>query len=179
MNRTGQKATLGGGCFWCLQAVFEDLRGVRGVVCGYAGGDTPDPTYEEVCTGITGHAEVVQVAFDPQVISYETVLSVFFHIHDPTSLNRQGNDVGTQYRSIILYDGNEQREAARKVMAEIVEHGVWTGELTTELKPFSKFFPAETYHQKYFQNNPALAYCQMVVAPKVKKFRNEFKNLLK
>lgn len=172
MDRTGQKATLGGGCFWCLQAVFEDLRGVHGVVCGYAGGDMPDPTYEEVCTGITGHAEVVQIAFDQQVISYETLLSIFFHIHDPTTLNRQGNDVGTQYRSIILYHDDQQREIAQKVM-ETIEGA------TTELQKLEKFFPAEPHHQKYFQNNPTQGYCQMAVAPKVKKFRDEFKKLLK
>ena len=172
-------ATLGGGCFWCLEAVFIELHGVESVVSGYAGGETPNPTYHQVCSGRTGHAEVVQVQFDPATISYRDLLRVFFAIHDPTTPNRQGADVGTQYRSIILHHSPEQREAAESIIAEIGNAGIWENEIVTEIVPFDVFFPAEAYHQKYYADNPNQAYCQIVVAPKVAKFRRQFLDRLK
>jgi len=167
-------ATLGGGCFWCLDAVFRQLRGVEHVESGYAGGSLPDPTYRDVCSGITGHAEVVQVTFDPSVISYRDILGVFFTIHDPTTLNRQGADVGTQYRSIVLYHSAEQREAAEQVIDELQRNHVWDDPIVTEVKPLTTFYPAERYHQDYFANNPGQSYCQVVIAPKVAKFRKAY-----
>ena len=172
-------ATLAGGCFWCLEAVFDDLRGVERVVSGYAGGETPDPTYEQVCSGATGHAEVVQVTFDPRAVSFRELLEVFFTIHDPTTLNRQGADVGTQYRSAVFYHTPEQREAAREVVRELTEAGVWGAPIVTEVVPLDKFYEAESYHQKYFQKNPSQPYCRAVVAPKVSKFRKHFLEKLK
>ena len=173
-------ATLGGGCFWCLEAVFDELRGVEEVVSGYSGGSVPNPTYEQVCTGATGHAEVVQVTFDPEVVSYREILEVFFAIHDPTTLNRQGADVGTQYRSAIFYHTPEQRETAERVIAELQEAGLWgSSRIVTELVPFKEFYPAEEYHQEYFARNPGQGYCQFVVAPKVAKFRQKYFEKLK
>jgi peptide-methionine (S)-S-oxide reductase len=172
-------ATLGGGCFWCLEAVFLQLRGVQKVVSGYAGGETANPTYHQVCSGRTGHAEVVQVTFDPAVLSYPDLLRVFFAIHDPTTPNRQGADVGTQYRSVILHHSPEQKTAAEEVIAEIGRAGIWDGEIVTELVPFEVFHPAEAYHQDYYANNPSQAYCQVVIAPKVAKFRKQFLDRLK
>lgn len=167
-------ATLGGGCFWCLEAVFDQLQGVEEVVSGYAGGHVSQPSYEEVCKGTTGHAEVVQIAFDPARISYEQILQVFFAIHDPTTLNRQGADIGPQYRSIILYHSHEQKVAAEKAMAEIEAEKIWDAPLVTELRPIEVFYPAEEYHQKYFERNPSAGYCRAVIAPKVAKFRQRF-----
>jgi peptide-methionine (S)-S-oxide reductase len=167
-------ATLGGGCFWCLEAVFEQVRGVKQVESGYAGGQTATPTYHEVCTGRTGHAEVVQVAFDPAVITFRELLEVFFAIHDPTTLNRQGADVGTQYRSVIFYHGPEQKQAATELLAELQAANVWGRPIVTELAPLATFFKAEDYHQGYFRRNPGQSYCQAVISPKVAKFRKHF-----
>ena len=167
-------ATLGGGCFWCLDAVFRQLRGVEKVESGYAGGTQPDPTYRDVCSGTTGHAEVVQVTFDPSEIAYRDLLGVFFSIHDPTTLNRQGADVGTQYRSIVLYHSDEQRATAEQVMNELKDQQVWDDPIVTEIEPLATFYPAETYHQDYFANNPRQPYCQAVIAPKVSKFRKAY-----
>jgi peptide-methionine (S)-S-oxide reductase len=165
-------ATLGGGCFWCLDAVFRQLRGVENVVSGYAGGTKPNPTYKEVCTGMTGHAEVIQVAFDPNVISYRDLLDVFFTIHDPTTRDRQGGDIGPQYRSIILYDSPDQERAAREAIAEA--QGIWDDPIVTQVEPLRTFYPAEQYHQDYFANNTRQPYCAAVIAPKVAKFRQRF-----
>lgn len=172
-------ATLAGGCFWCLEAVYLDLRGVEKVVSGYAGGHVPNPTYREVCSGLTGHAEVVQITFDPAVVSYRDLLRVFFTIHDPTTLNRQGADVGTQYRSAIYYHDDAQRATAEAVMAEVTAEKLWPNPLVTELAPLTKFYPAEEYHQDYFARNPGQPYCQVVVAPKVSKFRKQYVGMLK
>ena len=172
-------ATLAGGCFWCLEAVFDDLQGVTGVVSGYSGGHVPHPTYKHVCIGETGHAEVVQVTFDPGVISYRDLLKVFFTIHDPTTLNRQGGDVGTQYRSAIFYHSAEQKRAAEEVIATLTASKVWDRPIVTEVTAFQAFHPAEEYHQEYFRRNPAQPYCQMVVAPKVAKFRKQYLQQLK
>ena len=172
-------ATLGGGCFWCLEAVFKDLRGVRRVKSGYAGGHVANPTYKQVCGGRTGHAEVVQVAFDPTEISYADLLRVFFAIHDPTTKDRQGNDVGPQYRSIILTHSDAQRQTAEAVMREITEARLWPAPLTTEVQPLTAFWPAEPEHDDYFARNPWSGYCQVVVAPKVAKFRKQFTDRLK
>jgi peptide-methionine (S)-S-oxide reductase len=173
-----QVATLGGGCFWCLEAVYLGLRGVARVVSGYAGGHLANPSYEQVCGKRTGHAEVVQVTFDPAEISYEDLLRVFFTIHDPTTRDRQGHDVGPQYRSIILTHDDHQRAAAA-VIAEIAAAGIWPGPIVTEVKPLEMFWPAEAYHQNYFARNPFQGYCQAVVAPKVTKFRKSFADRLK
>lgn len=167
-------ATLGGGCFWCLEAVYGELQGVEQVVSGYAGGHIKNPTYREVCSGATGHAEVVQISFDPSVISYRDLLRIFFTIHDPTTLNRQGADVGTQYRSIILYHNEVQKQTALEVMQEVTQQGMWPNPIVTELKPFDVFYPAEEHHQRYFARNPWQPYCQVVIAPKVAKFRKQF-----
>jgi peptide-methionine (S)-S-oxide reductase len=167
-------ATLGGGCFWCLEAVFEEVRGVQSVVSGYAGGRQPNPSYEQVCSGATGHAEVVQVTFDPAVISFRELLEIFFAIHDPTTLNRQGADVGTQYRSAIFYHSPEQKQAAEGLIAELNAAGTWDRPIVTVVVPFEAFYPAEGYHQSYFRNNPAQGYCSVVIAPKVAKFRKQF-----
>ena len=167
-------ATFGGGCFWCLDAAFRQLRGVERVVSGYAGGKRPDPTYEQVCTGATGHAEVVQISFDPSIITYRDLLGVLFTIHDPTTLNRQGNDIGTQYRSVVFLHTPEQDREVRDVIAELEREQVWSDPIVTELVPFSVFYPAEDYHQDYFNKNPNQPYCSAVVAPKVSKFRKMF-----
>jgi peptide-methionine (S)-S-oxide reductase len=172
-------ATLGGGCFWCLEAVFKDLRGVTEVRSGYAGGHVPAPSYKHVCAGTTGHAEVVQVKFDPDELSYADLLRVFFSIHDPTTLNRQGNDIGTQYRSIILTHSDAQKATAEEVMQEITKAGIWPNRLVTELVPFLIFFEAEEEHHDYFAQNPWTGYCQVVVAPKVAKFRKQYADRLK
>ena len=173
-QKTLEVATLGGGCFWCLEAVYVELRGVEKVVSGYAGGHVKNPTYREVCSGATGHAEVVQVTFDPTVISYADILRVFFTIHDPTTLNRQGADVGAQYRSIILYHDEVQQQTAVEVMNEIAAQRIWPNPLVTELAPLEVFYPAEDYHQDYFARNPMQPYCQVVIAPKVAKFRKQY-----
>lgn len=174
-----ETATLAAGCFWCVEAVFDDLQGVGDVVSGYSGGHTENPTYQQVCSETTGHAEVVQVKFDPSVLSYEDLLRVFFTVHDPTQLNRQGNDVGTSYRSAIFYHSDEQRDAANKIIKEITDEGLYDNPIVTEVTPFDKFWTAENYHQEYFANNPNQPYCAAVVAPKVAKFRAKFANRLK
>lgn len=167
-----ETATLGGGCFWCLEAVYQELKGVQQVESGYTGGHVPNPTYEQVCDGTTGHAEVVQLSFDPDVVSYREILEVFFTIHDPTTLNRQGNDVGTQYRSAIYTHSPQQQETARQVIAEMAN--VWDAPIVTEVSPAGAYYKAEDYHQNYFKQHPLQGYCAFVVAPKVAKFRKIF-----
>lgn len=176
---TTEVATLGGGCFWCLEAVYDELKGVISVESGYMGGKNPHPTYEQVCGGRSGHAEVVQVTFDPAVVSFKEILEVFFVIHDPTTLNRQGNDSGTQYRSAIFYHSSGQKTAAEQVMANLGGAGLWRDPVVTEVTAASVFYIAEAYHQEYFANNPGAGYCQFVVAPKVAKFRKHFLGKLK
>ena len=171
-NQT-ELATLGGGCFWCLEAVFQDLRGVQRVVSGYSGGTAPNPSYEEVCTGRTGHAEVVQVTFDPATLAYRDLLQVFFAIHDPTTLNRQGADAGTQYRSAIFVHSPEQEAVARELIVDLGRSGVWDAPIVTEVTPLTAFYQAEGYHQEFFRRNPGQSYCRVVIAPKVAKFRKE------
>ncbi len=172
-------ATLGGGCFWCLEAVFDGLQGVESVESGYAGGEGANPTYNQVCSGNTGHAEVVRVRFDPQVIPYGELLEVFFAIHDPTTLNRQGNDVGSQYRSVIYYHSPEQHATAQTIIAQLNADRTFGGPVVTELAPAPAFYVAENYHQEYFENNGNQPYCQFVVAPKVSKFRQKFAQRVK
>jgi peptide-methionine (S)-S-oxide reductase len=172
-------ATLAGGCFWCLEAVFDDLRGVTSVESGYMGGRTVNPTYEQVCSGDTGHAEVVRLTFDPDVVSFKEILEVFFVIHDPTTLNRQGNDVGTQYRSAVFYHSAEQKSAAEQVIANLSSAGIYDNPIVTEVVAASQFYVAEDYHQEYFKRNPAQPYCAYVVRPKVAKFRKHFLEKLK
>lgn len=179
MNPTQPMATLGGGCFWCLEAVYDDLRGVTDVVSGYAGGHVPHPTYEQVCSKMTGHAEVIQVTFDPAKISFREILEVFFTIHDPTTRNRQGNDVGPQYRSAIFYHDDEQRKTAEAVMQEVEAAQLWPAPLVTEVTALDTFYPAEAYHQEYFKTHPNAMYCQLVIAPKVTKFRKKYLDKLK
>ncbi len=179
MNKNYEIATLGGGCFWCLEAIFNELRGVEKVVSGYSGGDVPNPTYRVVCSGTTGHAEAVQITFDPQIISFKELLQVFFTIHDPTTLNRQGADVGTQYRSVIFYHTPEQKSVAQEVIAELEKAKVWDAPIVTVLTPFEAFYPAEEYHQEYFEHNPDEPYCRIVIEPKVAKFRKQFLAKLK
>ena len=177
--KTLEVATLAGGCFWCLEAVFDDVRGVEDVVSGYMGGQDANPSYEAVCGGMTGHAEVVQVAFDPTVISYREILMVFFGIHNPTTLNQQGNDVGTQYRSAIFTHSSEQAAIAKESIAHLTKEGIFNDTIVTEVVQAQTFFPAEQYHQEYFKRNPHQGYCAAVVSPKVAKFRNNFVKLLK
>jgi len=185
MNENGnhksdtQLATLGGGCFWCLEAVYDDLNGVELVVSGYTGGEVVDPSYEAVCTGRTGHAEVVQVTFDPTVVSYKELLEVFFTIHDPTTLDRQGPDVGSQYRSAIYYHDDEQRQIAEEALHEATENELWPDPIVTEITAMPEFYAAEDYHQDYFKNNPFQPYCQALIAPKVAKFRKQYLSKLK
>jgi peptide-methionine (S)-S-oxide reductase len=174
-----QTATLAGGCFWCLEAVFDDLKGVLSVESGYSGGTVVNPSYQAVCTGATGHAEVVRVEFDPQVISFADLLRVFFSIHDPTTLNRQGADVGTQYRSAIFYHDDDQKQTAQEVIRELGAADLWPDPIVTEVSALVNYYPAEDYHQEYFANNPAQPYCAAVVAPKVAKFRKQFMERLK
>lgn len=171
MNSGRETAVLGGGCFWCLEAVYEQLDGVEEVVSGYAGGDLPDPTYDQVCSGQTGHAEVVRIVYDPHRITFRDLLDVFFTIHDPTTLNRQGADVGTQYRSVIYYQDEEQREAAHAAITALEADGIWDGRIITAVEPAPEFFRAEAYHQGYYGRNSAQPYCQAVIAPKLSKLR--------
>lgn len=173
-----QVATVGGGCFWCTEAVFQDLRGVLSVEPGYAGGTTPNPSYEQVCAGETGHAECVQIRFQPADISYADLLRIFFTVHDPTTKNRQGADVGTQYRSIILYSDETQRSTAEKVRDEIGTIGIWRRSPVTEIVPLVAFYPAEEYHRDYFRRNPERSYCQLIIAPKVIEFRRKYADRL-
>jgi peptide-methionine (S)-S-oxide reductase len=178
-GKTKEIATLGGGCFWCLEAVFEQLRGVEKVESGYAGGHTANPTYQQVCNGNTGHAEVVQITFDPALVSFRDILDVFFATHDPTTLNRQGADVGTQYRCAIFYPTAEQKQIAEQRIAELNAEKIWDSPIVTEVVPLQAFFRAEEYHQGYFRQNPRQSYCQAVVSPKVAKFRSKFADKLK
>lgn len=174
-----ETATLAAGCFWCVEAVFDDLVGVEDVVSGYSGGHKENPTYQEVCSETTGHAEVVQIRFDPAMISFKEILQVFFAVHDPTTLNRQGGDIGTSYRSAIFYHSDEQKNIAEEVIKEITEEKIWDDPIVTEVTAFTNFYPAEEYHQEYFANNPNQPYCAAVVAPKVAKFRQKFVDRLK
>ncbi len=172
-------ATLAGGCFWCIEAVFDDLKGVESVESGYSGGTVANPSYRLVCTGTTGHAEVTQITFDPKVISFKQILEVFFTVHDPTTLNRQGADVGTQYRSAIFYHDEEQKKAAEQVIREITTTKTWDAPIVTEVTPLKVFYKAEDHHQEYFANNPDQGYCRVVIAPKVAKFRQHYREMLK
>jgi peptide-methionine (S)-S-oxide reductase len=172
-------ATFGQGCFWCAEAIFERVEGVKSVISGYAGGHTANPTYEQVCTGNTGHAEVVQIIYNPDVVTYDDLLKIFWKTHDPTTLNRQGADVGEQYRSIILYHNKEQKEKAEYYKNELQKSGAWDKPIVTQIVPFTKFYRAEDYHQDYFEKNPYQGYCSFVIAPKVEKFEKAFKDKLK
>lgn len=174
-----QLATLGAGCFWCVEAVYQRLEGVASVESGYAGGKVANPSYEQVCSGETGHAEVCQIRFDPAKISFTDVLKVFFSVHDPTTLNRQGNDVGTQYRSVIFYHDQEQKDTAEKIKTELDASGAFDRPIVTQIVPYAQFYKAEDYHQNYFNDNPRQPYCRMVVAPKVEKFEKVFQDKLK
>jgi peptide-methionine (S)-S-oxide reductase len=174
-----QVATLGGGCFWCIEAVFDQVKGVEKVESGYAGGTLPNPSYRAVCTGMTGHAEVTQITFDPKAITFKELLEIFFTVHDPTTLNQQGADIGTQYRSVIFYHDEEQKKIAAQVIAELNAAKIWDRPIVTELAPFTAFYKAESYHQDYYVNNPGQPYCQVVIAPKVVKFRKQFRDRLK
>jgi peptide-methionine (S)-S-oxide reductase len=176
---TREVATLAGGCFWCLEAVFEQIQGVEKVESGYSGGTVVNPTYKQVSSGTTGHAEVVQLTFDPTEVTFRELLEVFFTIHDPTTLNRQGADVGPQYRSVIFYHSEEQRAVAEQVIQEITEAGIWDNPIVTEVAPFQAFFKAEDYHQEYYRNNAHQPYCRVVIAPKVAKFRQKYVDKLK
>lgn len=179
MTTDYETATLAAGCFWCVEAVFDDLKGVKDVVSGYSGGHKDNPTYQEVCSETTGHAEVIQIRFDPAELTFKDTLQVFFTVHDPTTLNRQGGDVGTSYRSAIFYHSDEQRRVAEEVIAEFTAEGIYDNAIVTEVKAFDEFWPAENYHQEYFANNPNQPYCAAVVAPKVAKFRQKFLSRLK
>ncbi|HEX6990130.1 MAG TPA: peptide-methionine (S)-S-oxide reductase MsrA [Bacillota bacterium] len=174
-----EKATLGGGCFWCLEPVYAELGGVVGVEPGYSGGHVEHPTYQAVCTGTTGHAEVVQITFDPEVISYRDILEVFFSVHDPTTLNRQGADVGTQYRSVIFYHDEHQKQTAEEMIRELDQAGVWNDPIVTRVEPFEAFYPAEDYHREYYYRNPLQPYCRLVINPKLAKFRRKYRERLK
>ena len=180
MTDTGREvATLGGGCFWCTEAVFVELRGVDRVVSGYMGGQLPNPSYEQVCSGRTGHAEVIQVTFDPAAVSFREILEVFFTTHDPTTLNRQGGDEGTQYRSVVFHHDDEQRRVAEEVIRGVTERRLYDDPIVTEVSPAAQFYPAESYHQDYYARNSYQGYCQVVIAPKVSKFRKEYMSRLK
>ncbi|WP_167609281.1 peptide-methionine (S)-S-oxide reductase MsrA [Maribellus sediminis] len=179
MAKNLEKATLGGGCFWCTEAVYLELKGVVDVKPGYSGGDVKNPSYKEVCTGTTGHAEVVQITFDPEVVSYSEILEVFFMTHDPTTLNRQGNDVGTQYRSVIFYHNEKQKEVAEKVIILFKDEQVYDKPIVTEVAPFDTFYVAEDYHLNYYNRNKSQGYCQFIITPKLEKFRKIFKDQLK
>lgn len=174
MSNNVELATFGGGCFWCTEAVYQEVKGVLQVVSGYAGGTIENPTYQQVCGGATGHAEVIQITFEPEVISYEELLYIFWRTHDPTTLNRQGADVGTQYRSVIFYHNEAQKVLAEKSKAETDASGLWPRPIITEIAPLGKFYPGEGYHQNYYRTNPNQSYCRMVIDPKIKKFRKEF-----
>lgn len=179
MERPTEVATLAGGCFWCTEATFEEVEGVVEVIPGYTGGHVPNPTYEQVCTGTTGHAEAVQITFDPRRISYRELLEIFFTIHDPTTLNRQGPDVGHQYRSAIFYHTAEQEQIARRLIAELEREQIWPGPIVTEVVPFNHFYPAEEYHRHYYRRHPDRPYCVAVIAPKLEKFRKRYRDRLK
>ena len=178
-SKSTETATIAGGCFWCIEAVFERIEGVEKVVSGYTAGHVDDPTYEQVCTGLTGHTEAVQVTYSPDTISYRDVLKFFFAFHDPTTLNRQGPDVGTQYRSGVYYDSPEQKEECEAVIADLTVDGVWKDPIVTEVAALSPFFPAEEYHQQYYQRNPTAPYCRVIIDPKVLKLREAYSSTLK
>jgi peptide-methionine (S)-S-oxide reductase len=181
LNRSApfEVATLAGGCFWCIEAVFREVDGVENVISGYTGGTTVNPTYQQVCTGETGHAEAVQVTFDPARISYREILEIFFSVHDPTTLNRQGADLGTQYRSAILYHNEQQKAAVAEFIGELDKARLWEKPIVTQIAPLNRFYPAEDYHREYFSQHPEQAYCQMVISPKVNKFRQQWAKRLK
>jgi peptide-methionine (S)-S-oxide reductase len=172
-------ATFGGGCFWCTEAIFERVKGVQKVESGYAGGHVSNPDYKMVTSGTTGHAEVIQITFDPEVVTYLELLEIFFKTHDPTTLNRQGADVGTQYRSIVLYHNEQQNKLAREVLDELDSEGIWSDPIVTDIQAFEEFYSAEAYHQEYFENNPNQGYCRLVITPKLEKFEKVFKENLK
>ncbi|WP_353147990.1 peptide-methionine (S)-S-oxide reductase MsrA [Chryseobacterium sp.] len=176
-NNNLDKIVFGGGCFWCVESCFNMLKGVKSAISGYSGGHKENPTYQEVCTGETGHAEVVEITYDHSVISYEQLMDVFFFLHDPTQLNRQGNDIGTQYRSVIFYKNDAEKQKAEQAIKASQESGRWTGTYVTELAPFEKFWPAEQYHQGYYNENPTQPYCSAVVGPKIQKFKKHFGEL--
>lgn len=177
MNKNYQTAVLGGGCFWCLEAVYQLAKGIIDIRPGYAGGPVDNPTYEQVTGGETGHAEVIKITFDPKEISYNDILEVFFTVHDPTTLNRQGNDVGPQYRSIIFYENEQQKKTIDQVLSGFAKD-LWGDQIVTEIKPLVKYYPAESYHKNYFRNNPEQAYCQLIINPKLIKFKKKFQSLL-
>ena len=179
MNNNLETATLGGGCFWCLEAIYKELKGVLSVESGYAGGHVQNPTYKQVCTGNTGHAEVVQIQYNPTIITFKDLLNVFFTIHDPTTLNRQGADIGTQYRSVIFYHNETQRKIGESSIKELEQKNLWENPIVTEITPFQMFFRAEDYHQDYYINNSNQPYCQVVIAPKISKFRKKFLDQLR
>ncbi len=172
-------ATFGGGCFWCTEAIFQRLNGVENVVPGYSGGHVENPTYEQVCTGTTGHAESIQITYDPAKVSYDELLEVFWKTHDPTTRNRQGNDVGPQYRSVIFYRDEEQKRVAESYKAKLDAEHIWSRPIVTEIVPFTKFWPAEAYHQNYYNNNTSKGYCSLVITPKIEKFKKIFRDRLK
>lgn len=178
MSQRTETATLGGGCFWCLEAIYQNVKGVSLVVSGYAGGSVDNPSYQAVCSGTTGHAEVMQITFDPDVISYDNILYIFWRMHDPTTPNRQGADVGTQYRSIIFYHDETQQEIAEHSRKQADASGLWDNAIVTEVDPLTRFYPAEDYHQNYYRNNPRQAYCTMVIDPKVDKFKKSFQDMM-
>lgn len=179
MSGKFEKATLGGGCFWCMEAVFSEVKGVEKVESGFSGGWVPNPTYEQVCTDTTGHAEVVQITFDPSTLSYDELLDIYFGVHDPTTLNRQGDDVGTQYRSVIFYHTDEQKRIAESKVKSLTEQRVWKNPIVTEIQPYKAFYRAEEYHQSYFRKNPDKPYCRIVISPKVSKLRHSFQSKLR
>ncbi|MFX0114149.1 MAG: peptide-methionine (S)-S-oxide reductase MsrA [Candidatus Hodarchaeota archaeon] len=172
-------ATFGGGCFWCTEAIFQQLEGVESVISGYSGGIVDSPSYEEICTGRTGHAEVIQIQFNPEKIHYEEILEVFFKTHDPTTLNRQGNDVGTQYRSVIFTHSEDQQAIAERIKEELDAEGIWNGPIVTEITPLTKFYPAEDYHQNFYRNNPNYGYCRVIIVPKLEKFKKVFRSKMR
>lgn len=179
MGQKMEEATFGAGCFWCVEAIFERLKGVSEVEAGYSGGEVKNPSYKEVCNGTTGHAEVTRIVFDPEVISFETLAEIFFYTHDPTTLNRQGYDVGTQYRSAIFYHNDSQKQIAEQVKDKVDATGYYSNKIVTEISPLENYYPAENYHQDYFENNPNQSYCAAVIAPKVKKFLEKYGNMVK
>jgi len=179
MNQKNEKATLAGGCFWCLEAIYKKVKGVKEVIPGYSGGQTKSPTYEQVCSDTTGHAEAIQITFEPDVISYVEILKIFWQIHNPTTLNRQGHDIGSQYRSVIFYHNEEQRKIAEKSKKDLQDAHIWPDPIVTEIIPVDEFYPAEEYHKNYFRNHPESGYCQLVVRPKVEKFKKTFQNYFK
>ena len=178
MKQKTEKITLAGGCFWCLEAIYKRVKGIQEVIPGYSGGQTKYPTYEQVCSDTTGHAEAIQITFNTDVISFSEILKIFWSLHNPTSLNRQGHDIGSQYRSVIFYHNEEQRKVAEKSKKDLQVAGIWLDPIVTEIVPFSEFFPAEEYHKNYFQDHPENSYCQMVVMPKVEKFKKVFQDYI-